>query len=194
LWILDTDLFQSIWYSFPALRGDKLFFSTADLGGNFWRLSYYAFRRRTGERAWVYEDESVWGDMPVDPEALFARNMHLLDYMAPAVWKDLVIYASGDAAVRAFRAGSGRLAWKRTFDQVTSSAVTVAGNRIYFGLRGEEPFGSRPPRLVCLSARNGRLLWQMDVEGALLSAPVIAGKWMVFGTDRNFFYVLEEVY
>ena len=31
-------------------------------------------------------------------------------------------------------------------------------------------------------------------EGALLSAPVIAGRWMVFGTDRNFFYVLEEVY
>ena len=195
LWILDTDLFQSIWYSFPAIRGDNLFFATADLGGNFWRLSYYAFRRRTGEQAWVYTDESEWGDMPVDAEALFARNMRLLDYMAPSVWRDLVIYTSGDAAVRAFRAGSGRLAWKRTFGQVTSSAVTVAGNRLYFGLRGEEGhFGSRSPRLVCLSARNGRLLWQMDVEGALLSAPVIAGKWMVFGTDRNFFYVLEEVY
>ena len=41
---------------------------------------------------------------------------------------------------------------------------------------------------------NGRLLWEMELEGALLSAPVIAGKWMVFGTDRNYFYVLEEVY
>jgi len=78
---------------------------------------------------------------------------------------------------------------------VTSSSVTVAGNRLYFGLRGDDsPYGGRPARLVCLSARNGRLLWQMDVEGALLSAPVIAGKWMVFGTDRNFFYVLEQVY
>ena len=195
LWILDTDLFQSIWYSFPALRGDNLFFATADLGGNYWRLDYYAFRRRTGQRVWSYEEESDWGDLPVDAEALFARNMRLLDFMAPSVWRNLVIYASGDAAVRAFRAGSGQLAWKRTFDQVTSSSVTVAGNRLYFGLRGDEgPFGSRPARLVCLSARNGRLLWQMEVEGALLSAPVIAGKWMVFGTDRNFFYVLEEVF
>jgi outer membrane protein assembly factor BamB len=196
LWVLDTDLFQSIWYSFPALRGDNLFFATADLGGNYWRLDYYAFRRRTGQRVWSYEDESDWGNLPVDAEALFARNMRLLDFMAPAVWRNLVIYASGDTAVRAFRAGSGRLAWKRTFDQVTSSSVTVAGDRLYFGLRGDDsPYGGgRPARLVCLSARNGRLLWQMDVEGSLLSAPVIAGKWMVFGTDRNFFYVLEQVF
>jgi outer membrane protein assembly factor BamB len=196
LWVLDTDLFQSIWYSFPALRSDNLFFATADLGGNYWRLDYYAFRRRTGQRVWAYQDLSDWGDLPVDAEALFARNMRLLDFMAPALWRNLVIYASGDTAVRAFRAGSGQLAWKRTFDQVTSSSVTVAGNRLYFGLRGDDsPYGGgRPARLVCLSARNGRLLWQMDVEGALLSAPVIAGKWMVFGTDRNFFYVLEQVY
>jgi outer membrane protein assembly factor BamB len=193
LWILDTELFQSIWYSFPALRGGSLFFSTADLAGNFWRLAYFAFRRRTGEMLWAYEDESQWGRQPVDAEQLFARNLRLLDYMAPALWRNLVIYSSGDAEVRAFHAASGRLAWKHTFDQVTSSAVTVAGNRLYFGLRGDD-YGGQPPRLVCLSARNGRLLWQMDVEGALLSAPVIAGRWMVFGTDRNFFYVLEEVY
>ncbi len=193
LWILDTELFQSIWYSFPALRGGSLFFSTADLAGNFWRLAYYAFRRRTGEMLWAYEDESQWGRQPVDAEQLFARNLRLLDYMAPALWRNLVIYSSGDAEVRAFQAASGRLAWKRTFDQVTSSAITVAGSRLYFGLRGDE-LGGESPRLVCLSARNGRLLWQMDVEGALLSAPVIAGRWMVFGTDRNFFYVLEEVY
>jgi outer membrane protein assembly factor BamB len=131
----------------------------------------------------------------VDAEALLARNLRLLDFMAPAVWKGLVIYASGDTAVRAFRAGTGELAWKRSFDQLTSSAVTVAGNRLYLGLRGDEPgYGDRTPRLVCLSARNGRVLWDMEVEGALLSAPVIAGKWMVFGTDRNFFYVLEEVF
>jgi len=195
LFVLDTDLFQSIWYSFPALRGDNLFFATADLGGNLWRLTYYAFGRRTGERVWSYEDESDWGELPVDAEALLARNLRLLDFMAPAVWKGLVIYSSGDTAVRAFRAGTGELAWKRSFDQLTSSAVTVAGNRLYFGLRGDEPgYGERAPRLVCLSARNGRLLWDMEVEGALLSAPVIAGKWMVFGTDRNFFYVLEEVF
>jgi outer membrane protein assembly factor BamB len=195
LWILDTDLFQSIWYSFPALRGNNLYFSTGDLAGNFWRLSFYAFRRRTGEMAWSYEDQSDWGGRAVNAEQLFGRNIRLLDYMAPALWRDLVVYTSGDAAVRAFRAASGRLAWKRSFDQLTSSAVTVAGNRLYFGLRGgDSRLGGQAPRLVCLSARNGRLLWQMEVEGALLSAPVVAGRYIVFGTDRNFFYVLEEVY
>jgi len=131
----------------------------------------------------------------VDAEGLLARNLRVLDFLAPALWKGLVIYASGDCAVRAFRAATGELAWERRFDQLASSSVTVAGNRVYLGLRGEPSgFGRSPPRLVCLAARNGRVLWQMEVEGALLSAPVIAGKWMVFGTDRNFFYVLEEVY
>lgn len=196
LWILDTDLFQSIWYSFPAMRGDNLFFSTADFQGNFWRFNYYAFRRRTGERIWSYEDESDWGELArVDSEKLFGQNMKLLDYLAPSLWRNLVIYTGGDTVVRAFHAASGRLAWRRSFDQLTSSAPTVAGNRLYFGLRGDDSRpGGRKPRLVSLSARNGRLLWEMEVEGALLSAPVIAGKWMVFGTDRNFFYVLEEVY
>lgn len=195
LWVLDTDFFQSIWYSFPALRGDRLFFATADLRGNDWDLAYYAFDRRTGRRLWRYEDTSDWGELPVDAEGLLARNLRVLDFLAPALWKGLVIYASGDCAVRAFRAATGELAWERRFDQLASSSVTVAGNRVYLGLRGEPSgFGRSPPRLVCLAARNGRVLWQMEVEGALLSAPVIAGKWMVFGTDRNFFYVLEEVY
>jgi hypothetical protein len=34
----------------------------------------------------------------------------------------------------------------------------------------------------------------MEIEGALLSAPVISGKWIIFGTDKNMFYVLEELY
>jgi len=45
-----------------------------------------------------------------------------------------------------------------------------------------------------VSARTGSKQWEMDLDGALLSAPVIAGDWLVFGTDANVFYVLEELY
>ena len=124
---------------------------------------------------------------------MFMQNLKLLDYMAPSLWRNLVIYTSGDTVVRAFHAGSGTLAWSHEFNTPTSSAPTVAGNRVYLGLRGDKLNGVKP-RLVCLSARNGRLLWQMNVDGALLSAPVIAGRWMIFGTETNVFYVLEELY
>jgi outer membrane protein assembly factor BamB len=200
LWILDTSLFQAIWYSFPALRGELLYFATATYRGELWSFDYYAFRRKTGELVWRYSDFSDWGGMfAIDSREMFSQKMKLLDYLAPAIWKNLVIYSSGDTVVRAFQAGSGALAWTRSFDLPTSSAPTVAGNRVYFGILGDEAYqagvpGGRPPRLVCLSAKNGRLLWEMELEGALLSAPVIAGKWMVFGTDHNYFYVLEEVY
>ncbi|MBN1835963.1 MAG: PQQ-binding-like beta-propeller repeat protein, partial [Spirochaetales bacterium] len=192
LWILDTQLFGAIWYSFPALSGELLHFATATYNGPVWSFDYYAFDRRSGEVVWKYSDFSDWGPMgAVDSEGMFSANMKLLDYMAPAVWKNRVIYCSGDTVVRAFGARGGSLAWSRSFPVPTSSAPTVAGNRVYLGLQGR---GMEPPRLVCLSARNGRLLWEIELDGALLSAPVVAGRWIVFGTDRNFFYVLEELY
>ena len=200
LWILDTSMFQAVWYSFPALKGDLLYFSTATYRGEYWSFDYYAFQRETGQMVWQYSDLSDWGEMlRVESGRMFSDNMKLLDYLAPAIWRNLVIYTSGDTVVRAFQATSGTLAWTRAFDRPTSSAPTVAGNRLYFGIEGDEAYeagfpGGQPPRLVCLAARNGRLLWEMELEGALLSAPVIAGRWMVFGTDRNYFYVLEEVY
>jgi outer membrane protein assembly factor BamB len=82
----------------------------------------------------------------VESGRMFADNMKLLDYLAPAIGRNLVIYTSGDTLVRAFQAGNGTLTWTRAFDRPTTSA------------------------------------------------PVIAGRWIVVGTDRNYFYVLEEVY
>jgi outer membrane protein assembly factor BamB len=192
LFILDTDLFGAIWYSFPALKGNRIFFSTSTYNGPVWSFDYYAFDRQDGRILWRSSDFSDWGRLyQVDSEGMFAANMRLLDYLAPALWKNRVIYTSGDTVVRAFDSRSGARLWSRSFPTPTSSAPTVAGKRVYFGLQGE---GAEPPRLVCLAARNGRLLWEMELEGALLSAPVVAGKWIVFGTDRNFFYVLEQLY
>ena len=39
----------------------------------------------------------------------------------------------------------------------------MAGDRVYFGVRGDGVPGGRPPRLVALSAQNGKLLWEMDL-------------------------------
>ncbi len=216
LWILDTSFFDATWYSFPALSGDTLFMSTAAYFQENWMFNYYAMERKTGELIWKYNDISDWGRVPpTDSRALFLQQMKLLDYLAPSLWRNLVIYCSGDTRVRAFKAKSGRLAWERKFDRLTSSPPTVAGNRVYLGLRGTESTalagdggdeGSLAPgvgrdsgqssgsALICLAANSGRLLWEMEVEGAILSAPIVAGKWMIFGTEKNVFYVLEELF
>jgi outer membrane protein assembly factor BamB len=71
----------------------------------------------------------------------------------------------------------------------------VAGDRVYIGLReGTNPADPKPSRIVCLSAANGDQMWELEIEGDMLNAPVIAGKWLVFGTDEQYFYVLEELY
>ncbi|HNJ04286.1 MAG TPA: PQQ-binding-like beta-propeller repeat protein, partial [Leptospiraceae bacterium] len=64
-------------------------------------------------------------------------------------------------------------------------------------MRGDEAVEGvtgKKPKLICMSARDGNILWQMDTEGAILSSPVISGKRIMFGTDKNYFYVLEEIF
>lgn len=192
LWFLPYREIADSWYSFATVNGDLLHFATAD-GRKGMSLSFYAFNRRTGDMVWQQHRDGVYG-WDWDEEAiarLFFRDVELLDFMAPAIWKDRVIYTGGDTMARAFNTATGDLRWEQSFDMPISSAPTIAGDRVYFGLLGDD---YTPPQLVCISARNGKILWRMKTEGSILSAPVIAGKRIIFGTDKSVFYVLEEVF
>jgi outer membrane protein assembly factor BamB len=187
------------WYSPSAVKGDLMFIGTAICHYGT-RLGFHAFNRHTGKIAWSkYYDgimnfgsrfymEDFWD---VKEYEFFERNTDVLDFMAPTVWGDRVIFTGGDSAARGFDTRTGFLRWERVFDMPTCSAPTTASGRVYFGLLGDD---RNPPQLVCVAAADGNLLWQMDLEGSILSAPVIAGKRIVFGTDENVFYVLEEVF
>ncbi len=198
LWILDTAAMNAHWYSFSALDGDLLFMSTSTDRYSFWEFAYYAFDRSTGDIVWVQHDLSRM-DFELKLPVMSDKNYKLIDYLAPAVWRNLVVYTSGDNVVRAFDKRTGAIEWEHEFDVPTSSSPVIAGDRLYFGLEGdtdgsfEEGVYGRKPRLVCLSAKNGRLMWELETDGSLLSAPVVSGKWMIFGTDENYFYVLEEL-
>ena len=191
------DVPYSVWYSFPALDEDFIYYASSFYTGGPIMLRYYAMNRRTGRLVWEHEaiQELDEDNTPINRDTTFLRHVKLLDYMAPSLFRDLVIYTSGDQVVRAFRASDGEIVWERKFEYPTSSSPTVAGNRVYFGLYGRET-GAKdaPPSLVCLSAADGGLLWRMDTDGAVLNGPVISGNTMLFGTDRNLFYVLEEIF
>ncbi|MDR2964675.1 MAG: PQQ-binding-like beta-propeller repeat protein [Treponema sp.] len=191
LWYLPFEEIRSTWYSFSAVKGDLLYMGTADIWGGT-ELAFYAINRHTGLIQWEARTFGVFsGYSPEEEYYFFRRNMHLLDFMAPAVWRDYVIFAGGDCVVRAFHAKTGAVRWEQILDYPVSSAPTIAGGRVYFGVMGDD---FKAPRLVCLSARDGRLLWDMEIEGSILSAPVIAGKRIVFGTDESVFYVMEQVF
>ena len=191
LWFLPYHEMDAVWYSFSAIWGDLLYLGTADIYGGT-SFGFYAFNRYTGELVWRQSRDGILPFYTFEDEIdLFFRNVELLDFMAPTVWRDLVIFTGGDCAARAFDADTGIMRWERIFDTPVSSAPTIAAGRVYFGLLGDE---NNPPQLVCISARDGRLLWQMETEGSILSAPVIAGKRVIFGTDESVFYVLEQVF
>ena len=189
LWYLPFNSFDAHWYSFPAVSGDLLYFGTG--GGQDMSLGFYAFNRHTGHVVWKQKSRVRMIRDFDDMVDYFFRNIEILDFMSPAVWKNTVIFTGGDNSARAFNALTGELQWEHPFDTLISSSATIAGRAIYFGLMGDE---HNSPRLVCLRAEDGKLLWSMETEGALLSAPVIAGGRIIFGTDKNVFYVLEQVF
>jgi outer membrane protein assembly factor BamB len=191
LWHMDLEEIGSVWYSVSAVRGNLVYFGTADGFSNLY-LGFHAFNRHTGKMVWSNEIEGkLDGYSFEDNIRLFMRNMELLDFMAPAVWRDTIIFAGGDRAARGFNARNGEIRWEKEFATPVSSAPTVAGGRVYFGLLDDE---FTPPKLVCISAGDGRLLWEMETDGAILSAPVIAGGRIIFGTDKSVFYVMEQVF
>jgi len=191
LWFYDYSEIDAIWYSSCAVKGDLVFFGTADVFNGMY-LGYHAYNRHTGETEWrqykegIFPRENAYGVWEY-----FLRNVDILDFMSPALWKDLAIFTGGDCAARAFNAKTGSLKWEQVFDTPVSSAPTVASGRVYFGLLGND---FTPPQLMCISARDGKILWQMETEGSILSAPVISGKRIIFGTDKSVFYVLEQVF
>jgi outer membrane protein assembly factor BamB len=192
LWMVNTESAYMIWYSFPAIADGRLFF-----GSNFFNqrgsmLNFYALDQESGQNIWTMHDDMDPGENTrADRNTLFFKHVPLLDYMAPSIYKDIVIFTSGDSAVRAFRQSDGAIVWQKRFAAPTSSAPTIAGDRIYFGLSAVP---GREARLVCLSAKTGEQLWELEVEGAPLNAPVISGRHIIYGTASNHFYVLEEVF
>jgi outer membrane protein assembly factor BamB len=200
-WELDPAIMNAYWYSPEAVDDNRVYLSTATYFTDNLLFNFYALDRKDGRVLWQADTQSEWSKAArfSDTLELLDNYKELLDYMAPSVWRDLVVYIVGDTKVRAFFARSGILAWEHTFDFHTSSAPTIAGDRIYFGLDGSDgkayaTESAVSPKLVCLGAADGRTLWETPIEGKVLSAPVIAGKWIVFGTDQHIFYVLEEVF
>lgn len=200
LWSLAPGSPNYPWFSFPSVRGGsrpRLYYSAAGIEDDG-RLGflYYCLDFETGEELWSRNESS---DLPVSPDAgavdLFNEGILLLDYGAPLLWRDRVIYASGDDALRSFNAKTGVPSWTRRWDVPLSSAATVSGDRIYFGLRSVAAAeGTEGGALVCASALTGRELWRVPVEGSILNSPVIAGSRIFFGTDAGCFYVFEEVF
>ncbi len=192
LWSLSDELDIYYWYSFPAVKNRRLFFSVTGLvEPGLWEHYFAAHDVRSGELLWETRDPallSAGGDLLLARDYLL-KNSLLLDYGAPLIWRNQVIFAMGDQLLRSYRAGDGAELWRRMYPTPVSTAPTLSGDRLYFGLEAVDGVG----RLICASPRDGSVIWDIEVEGSILNTPVIAGPWIIFGTDEGIFYVLEEV-
>ncbi|TVQ24010.1 MAG: hypothetical protein EA383_12590 [Spirochaetaceae bacterium] len=202
LWLLPEEIMQATWYSFPASTGDAMIMQTSRFGGDGLIFNTYSLDFDTGDIQWSRSFSSTFGTHAPDDLFRYWRRdlLNILDYQAPAVWRNSVIVAGGDNTVRALNVDNGNILWEKQFNHHTSSAPMVVGDTVFIGIHGDRddriPEGEERtgPRLVALSARSGSRVWEFETNGVILSPPVSAGRHMVFGTDRNFVYVLERVF
>ncbi len=201
LWTVDTKEQNYPWYSFPAISGRYIHYSITGLEEDGDQLGARIFCRevRTGRYLWekrVVSDlspeplgDSLYSAISAAKQILYESTL-LLEYGAPIVYRGRVMYAIGDSRIRAFAERNGDDKWERDYGQPVSSAMSLAGGRLYFGLRADGEDGY----LVCAQASNGRELWRIPVDGSILNSPVVAGRRIVFGTDKGYFYVLEAAW
>lgn len=196
-WLLPHEVMRATWYSFPAVTRTRMITQTSRDVGSELEFSTYALDLQTGEIEWVRRFVSEFGnDRPQNLISYWIYDrMNILDYQAPAIWRNRIITTSGDTVVRALNERSGAVDWETRLSHRTSSAPMISGDHVFVGVFGDadQGPGARSARLVALSARSGNKVWELETNGAVLSPPVVAGRYMVFGTDRNYVYVLERV-
>lgn len=193
IWALDGDLERYHWFSFPATRRNRLYFSASGLEGDHWAFQFRCLNLQRGNTIWYREELDRLESHHANAQTLFREQRNLLDYEAPLLWRNQVIFAPGDQTLRSFNASTGRPQWTMEYETPVATAPTLAGGRLYFGLRAPSEMGINQGKFICASPRNGKILWEMEVEGTILNSPVIAGSWVIFGTDQGEFYVLEEL-
>ncbi len=197
VWLLPNEVMSALWYSFPAVTRAHMITQTSRVTADGAEFNTYALNRHSGRIEWSRRFD---GDFAADPPSgsFFSwmnDRTRILDYQAPAIWRDRIISASGDTVIRALHENTGAVEWETFLSRRTSSAPLISGDHVYVGVYGggDPVAGEQSPRLVALSARSGRKVWELETNGAILSPPVVAGRYMVFGTDRNYVYVLERV-
>ena len=193
-WLFPTAEDSLSWYSFPAVSGNKVLFSACGVYSDFMGFKYFALDFETGEILWEQRDLSDFeGFMELPGEDIFWENINLLDYMAPAVWKRNVIYAPGDRTLKSFRIEDGSKNWETVFDTPVSSAPCIGKDVVFVGLRGDM-YLEKNPLFAAVNASNGTVSWSTEIDGEILGSPVISGRWIIFGTDSNYLYVLERLF
>ncbi len=103
----------------------------------------------------------------------------------PIIAGRMLIVASGGGSVFAIEAATGRLRWKRDFNQPIPSTAAVSGGRVYVPI---SRFNA--PSLVALRLSDGARLWESPLDSQkgsdLYGSPVVSRNTVYIGVAGGF--------
>ena len=134
-WHVDTAIDIYNWYSFPAIRGDRLYFAASGVIDGVWEYRFSCLDKNTGQTLWQRFDQAYL-DPRINVSTAFRDSTEQLDYLAPAVYKNRIFFTAGDMKLRTYNGKTGELMGETLFDQPLSGAPLVGGNRLFSGAGG----------------------------------------------------------
>lgn len=182
-----------------AVTGGRVTSTPAVAGGRVYVVSYdgklYALDAGTGVVAWTFRTggERRFAARHLHgfaPDAESMPDPFDVYLSSPAVWRDLVLFGSGDGHVYALDAGTGRLRWSFLTGDVVHASPAVANGIVYIG--------SWDGWLYALDAAKGTLVWKLrtgqdeDIHnqvGFQSSAAVVDGVVYVGCRDAHLYAV-----
>ena len=140
----------------------------------------YKLERASGKEVWRYDlgDAQVARVLP--HTAVFDYDYH---GPKPLLIEGVVYVGSGDGALHAVDARTGRRVWRfETGGKVRVSAVQ-AGDRVVFG--------SLDNKVYAVDARRGTLAWSVDTRAPVTTAPALVDGKLIVGTRGSVLYALQ---
>jgi outer membrane protein assembly factor BamB len=112
----------------------------------------------------------------------------------PVVAYGRVFFTDQNGNMRAVKARTGRLVWKRKFKNCAAASAAVADGVVYQPFMQPRPCSNNHPGsrgfIAALDAKTGRVLWKFPA-GAVESAPLIVGHVLYFGSWDRHVYAID---
>ncbi len=189
-WTYGTKGLQS--GSTPVVVGSMLYFSTQWLGlpdNSTLEATTYALDSNSGQEKWrrLSKDVAASGEGPLTGSQL---NLDSVVNPRSITAANGVAYVLGEEALQAFDVRSKQAKWKLALKYGTPTAITLAGDMLYFGsVHSDRDVASAPEEIIvhAVNTSTGQEMWSYKVPttGNRISALTIDDGVLYFSAGND---------
>jgi outer membrane protein assembly factor BamB len=125
-------------------------------------------------------DHNVYAVNPVNMNQIWKTELDASITAPPAIKDGQLFVGTIGGTVYALDAKTGNILWQKKFEGGIADQVTLAGDRLYFGIAANQT-----GTIYALNASDGSTVWSFDAGGPVTASPLVKDKLVVFVTETG---------